>query len=298
LKKKYKIILTGGEGLIGNALRFFLNEKKERVVLVDTIQKKHVLKYSLESTINLEDLNESLVNDYSSSIFIHAAGIANVALCEDKPYLAEATNIKLTSSCLEMALAQGCEKFIFFSTGFIYGDQSKIPHDETASTSITNCYLDTKFKAEKFVEDFTRKNNINGVILRLGNVYSKKSSVETVIGRIFFQLNKGGKTIELFSTKPVRDFLYIDDLCYAVYKVIRADIEKDCQVYNLSNGVGVSIQKIINLLQELNYPIDVKELRPNMAESILILKTDKFKNRFKWKPRFDIRSGILEIISK
>ena len=145
----------------------------------------------------------------------------------------------------------------------------------------------------------TRRNNINGVILRLGNVYSKKSSVETVIGRVLSQLNKGWNTIELFSTKPVRDFLYIDDLCDALYKVIRAaDIEQNCQVYNLSNGVGVSVQKIINLLQDLNYPIDVKELRPNMAESILILNTNKFKNRFIWKPRFDIRAGILEIISK
>ena len=292
-------MLTGGEGLIGSDLRFFLNEKKERVVLVDTVQKKHIVKYSLESTINLDTLNESLVNNDSSCIFIHAAGIANVALCEEKPYLAEATNIKLTSSCLEMALSHGCEKFIFLSTGFIYGDQSKIPHDETASTSIINYYVETKFEAEKLVDDFTRRNNINGVILRLGNVYSKKSSVETVIGRVLSQLNKGWNTIELFSTKPVRDFLYIDDLCDALYKVIRAaDIEQNCQVYNLSNGVGVSVQKIINLLQDLNYPIDVKELRPNMAESILILNTNKFKNRFIWKPRFDIRSGILEIISK
>lgn len=291
-------MLTGGEGIIGSALRCFLNEKKERVELVDTIQKKHIVKYSLESTINLYTTNKNLVNDCSGGIFIHAAGIANVALCEEKPYLAEKTNIELTLSCLEMALSNGCEKFIFLSTGFIYGDQSKIPLDETAPTSITNCYLDTKYKAEKLVEDFTRNNNIDGVILRLGNIYSKKSSVETVIGRIFSQLNKGDKTIELYSTKPVRDFLYIDDLCNALYKVIKTDIEKNCQVYNLSYGVGVSIQKIINLLQDLYYPLDVKELRPNMAESILILKTDKFKNRFKWKPRFDIRAGILEILSK
>lgn len=291
-------MLTGGEGLIGTALRFFLNEKKERVVLVDTVQKKHIVNYSLESTINLGTLNEPLVNDYSSSIFIHAAGIANVALCEEKPYLAELTNIKLTLSCLEMALSHGCEKFIFLSTGFIYGDKSNIPHDETASTSLNNYYLETKFEAERLVEDFTRKNNINGVILRLGNVYSEKSSVETVIGRILSQLNNEGNKMELFSTKPVRDFLYIDDLCDAVYKVIGAEINQNCQVYNLSNGVGVSVQKIINLLQDLNYPIDVKELRPNMAESILILKTNKFRNRFKWKPRFDIRAGILEITSK
>lgn len=292
-------MLTGGEGLIGNALRCFLNEKKEKVELVDTIQKKHVLKYPLESIINLNHPIKSLVNDFSGGIFIHAAGIANVAICNEKPHLAQETNIELTSSCLEMALLHGCEKFIFLSTGFIYGDQSKKPHKETASVSITNCYLDTKYKAERLVEDFTSKNCMTGVILRLGNVYSKESSVDTVIGRILSQLNKEGKrVIELFSTKPVRDFLYIDDLCDALYKVIKFDTEKNCQIYNLSYGEAVSIKNIINILEDIQEPIEIIELQPNMEKSILILKTDKFNNRFKWKPRFDIRAGLIEIQSK
>lgn len=296
--KKARILLTGGEGLIGSALRYFLNDKEEEVQLVDTVQKSHILRYPLESTINLYTSNKLSDTKFKGGTFIHAAGIANVALCEEKPYLAEEANIELTSSCLKMALNHGCEKFVFLSTGFIYGDQATTPHEESSPTSITNCYLSTKFRAEKLVKDFTSKNNIEGVILRLGNVYGKENSAETVIGRILSQLNLRSKIIELFSTKPIRDFLYIDDLCDALYKVIKIDAQKDCQIYNLSYGEGISIKNIINLLEDIEEPFKVKESRPNMEESTLILKTDKFRTIYQWKPRYDIRSGLLEIQSK
>jgi nucleoside-diphosphate-sugar epimerase len=296
--KKVKIVLTGGEGLIGGAFRNFLNEKSEGVQLVDTDRKKHNKRYPLESIINLNSSANSVNQKLKGGTFIHAAGIANVSLCDKQPKLAEEANIDLTLSCLQKALNLGCEKFVFLSTGFIYGDQTTTPHEESAPTSITNVYLDTKFRAEKLVEDFASKNNIKGIILRLGNVYSKGSSFETVIGRILSQLNGGSKRIELFSTKPVRDFIYIKDLCEAIYQVIKSSPKKNCQIFNLSYGEGVSIANIIDVLEEIEGPLNVKQTRSDMKDSTLILNTNKFKTTFQWNPRINIITGLSEIQSK
>lgn len=296
--KERRTILIGGEGLIGSAFRDFLHDKGEEIQLVDTKLKSHVVRHPLESTINLNSSTNPSDISFTGGTFIHAAGMANVSLCEKKPYLAEEANVALTASCLEMALDQGCEKFVFLSTGFIYGDQTTTPQEESAPISITNVYLNTKFRAESLVKDFTRKNNIKGIILRLGNVYCKESSPDTVVGRILSQLNAESKTIEVFSTKPIRDFLYIDDLCSALYRVMKFTAKKDCQFYNLSYGEGVSINNIIQTLEGIEGPLKVKETRPDMKTSTLILKADKFKTTFQWEPRFDIRAGLLEILSK
>jgi UDP-glucose 4-epimerase len=291
-----KVFLSGGEGSIGSSLRRCFNSQNIAVCLIDTPYKKHEIRFSNESRISIDEKNSSS-NFESENIFIHVAGLSHVGKCEANPTLAHQANVELTKDCLEFARLFNCRLFVFLSTGFLYGDKSFNPHSENSEIILSNRYLETKYLAENVIKELSSRFGISSVILRLGNVYGPSSSAETVIGRIITQLKNGLKELEIFSKKPVRDFLFVEDLNTALMQVISKTPPSSFEVYNLSFGQAVSVKDIFDACQEQVGLIRVKETNPDLGFSYLVLDSEKFKNQYSWVPRFSISKGLSELLS-
>jgi nucleoside-diphosphate-sugar epimerase len=292
-----KVFLSGGEGIIGSSFRQFLNKKRFPVILLDTDYKKNISRFSLETIVSITHKSFQQETD-SDAVFIHSAGLSNLGKCEANPILAHEANVHLTLDCLEYALKANCKFFVLLSTGFIYGDQSNEIHSEDSKIFASNIYLKTKYLAEKVCKDFSRKHDIKCIVLRLGNVYGVTSSPETVVGRIISQVVKGKNPLEVYTTKPVRDFLYMEDLNEALYQVISKPMQTPFEIYNVSNGQPTSVGQIIKVCQKINGSIKVKETKTPLHQSHLVLNTNKFKKMFNWSPRFSLLDGITEILNK
>ena len=98
--------------------------------------------------------------------------------------------------------------------------------------------------------------------------------------------------------KQLRDFLYVDDLIYLIFKVFENKNSKG-EIFNIGSGKPQSIKKIINLIRN-----KIKRGRPNFGKINLrndeILKIypniSKAKKILNWRQNISFRIGLNKTI--
>ncbi|MFH1478201.1 MAG: NAD(P)-dependent oxidoreductase [Candidatus Omnitrophota bacterium] len=175
-----KIFLTGGTGLLGNAL---IQTKKTR----DTISTVYIGDYSMEDREdvtyhNIDICDEKKIKDIffhsEPDIVIHTAGIANVDHCENNYKESYYSNVIGTKNIISL-----CEmyqtKLIYVSTNAVF-DGKNAPYKETDKPSPINIYGKLKLECEDMVRNSGLKHIIVRPILMYGwNNQNERSNTVT-----------------------------------------------------------------------------------------------------------------------
>ena len=297
--KNPTVFLTGGEGLVGKALRSSLSNLNIPCFLIDNARKTHQKRYENEYNVTLDKPSEvNAKADLEHRCFIHLAAMSDVAKCEKEPALAHEANVVLTEQCLQFSKECQVNHFVFLSSGFLYGDKSKAAHTETEQVFPINVYLASKLKAEELIASFCKKDwEGTATVLRLSNVFGSESGTNTVLGKILDQVKNGNSAIEIFNGTPSRDFIYLKDVCEALIKLIQTEVGYSFDLFNLSNGSSLEIRKILALLESIVGGIELIETEKNLViDSQLHIDNNKFKSCFDWEPSFGIQKGLEEIV--
>ena len=106
---------------------------------------------------------------------------------------------------------------------------------------------------------------------------------------------KSNSQISLGNTKSKRDFVYIDDVANAFYKVAKSQ-KKGFHTYNISTNKSTSIKAICKkLIQQKKSKTliisDKKKLRKNDASEIRGSFL-KFKKHHNWIPKMELDDGL------
>lgn len=151
-------------------------------------------------------------------------------------------------------------KFIYFSSGgTIYGNNGHIDlYSESIYPKPITYYGLSKQFFESYIECLAAKHDVDYLILRPSNPYGryqnangKQGFIAAALGRIF-----SNKSIDIWGDgSSIRDYIYIDDLCNIVLKLIEADVTK--QTLNIGSGVGSSLLDIVNILRDLKITSDL-----------------------------------------
>lgn len=145
---------------------------------------------------------------------------------------------------------------------------------------------------------------INSTILRVGNVYGSslvRTASQGVI-EVFIQKALSGDVATIWgdACSNVRDYIFLDDFAEAVERISEFD-SRGVEIYNLSSGIGTSLQEIIDAInRHTNNSLAVEKVKNDVTSSIkrIVLDMEKFKNTTGWTPRYDIDAGILETINR
>jgi nucleoside-diphosphate-sugar epimerase len=138
-------------------------------------------------------------------------------------------------------------KLIHFSTILIYDEKRlTLPVDEQAPIDPhKNRYVLSKYMAEEACKFYGRWTPI--VNVRFSNLYGptplKRHDLIHVLIRQLLREGKG----EVWSTKPERDFIYVEDAADAIVKLLFADYTG---TLNLGTGTMTPVGHIVELLQE------------------------------------------------
>lgn len=189
------------------------------------------------------------------------------------------------------------------SGGTIYGDvESGIAHETDILNPITPYGV-----GKKICEDILRfysQFGISSTILRVGNVYGSPLARTTTQGVIdvFVQKALRNETATVWgdALANVRDYIFVDDFSAAVANIGKYKTN-GVEIYNLSSGVGTTLQQIIETINKYSgTALLVKRIENNSASSIkrIVLDMQKFKNKTGWEPRFSIDTGIEETIKR
>ena len=104
--------------------------------------------------------------------------------------------------------------------------------------------------------------------------------------------NLGNKTFEIWGTgTPLREFLHVDDLAYAIKYVIESNVNED--LLNVGSGEEISIKNLSKLIaKKLNYDgtLLFNERMPD-GNPRKLLDSSKLSS-YGWKSIIDLDSGL------
>jgi len=261
-----RVIVTGASGFIGSSLRKYF--KKNNVSCLGISRK-----VAEGTDIIVKNYNEAINYNDGNTLLINLAG--------------DNTSISNNEINMISALSESYkEKMIFVSSSKVYGYDSKRSMGEDKKLSNLNDYSKLKISLEKKI----LKNK--GMVLRLSNVYGKGMSKQNIFNVLHDQIVRNKKEIIVENIKSIRDFIYIDDLCECLLKIVSSKARN--LILNVGTGKGTDILMLVKYICKSlrhNYT-DKNIISEELTESRMILNIGLSKKIYNWVPKINIEKGI------
>lgn len=213
------------------------------------------------------------------------------------------TNMRGTMNILEACRACGVERLLHTSTSEVYGTAQYAPIDERHPLHAQSPYAATKVGADQLAYSFFAAFGVPVAIMRPFNTFGPRQSTRAVIPTIITQALAGGR-VQLGSTTPVRDFLYVADNARGYLAAAQAEPAGVCgEVFNLGTGRGVTIGQVVEMVgKHLGKSLEVvtaeERQRPQQSEVFqLLASAEKTKQKLGWQPKTSLEAGLAETIA-
>lgn len=246
-----KVLVTGAGGTIGRRLLPMLQAAGHRVLAAsrrlpagatsDTAIVGDLLDDALRARVTsaLRDDNGG------ASAIVHLAAESDIAAASGRPDALFRTNVLLTQLMLESAAEAGASRFIFASSGYVYGTSHSAAFSETNVPCPQRIYSASKLAAEALVQGYSAECGFAGTSIRISNVYGPDSPPSTVAGRIIDQLRRR-QPVDVATRLPVRDFIFVDDVADAIRALLATPASAAASVLNVSTGIGTSVGALVD----------------------------------------------------
>lgn len=246
-----KVLITGGHGFIGKSICKMLKEKFPDAVL------------SVPRSKELDLRNYERTRDYfernSFDTVIHLAAVmAGIGELTQWPLRYFEENIQINFNTVKAALESGVKRFLTFGSSCAFSKYTPIPMGEEHlwSGQPENTYGTAKLM---MLEHLQSQSEMEWLYLIPANVYGPGDhfdiSLSHVIPATILKFHNAYKTeqreIKVWGDGlQIRDFIYIDDLTEIVCKLLNQNVW-DLKILNLSTGLGTSIKRIVQKIQQL-----------------------------------------------
>lgn len=291
-----KIIIFGSTGLVGSALVRVLKNYYD--LLIPT--RKDVNLFSFEQTSHF-------INESNPDIIINSAAKVGGILANNSQrtsFLIE--NLKINLNILESCLPFPKLKIINLGSSCIYPLNSPNPISENefmngkleptnspyAMAKLTAIELSNAMRLE-FGHKITNLMPTN--LYGPNDNFNQENShvIPGLISRMHIAKNNNMSKFSIWgSGNPLREFLYNEDLAYAIKFIIENEISDD--LINIGSGIEISIKdlakkikKIIKFNGELEYDLTKPDGNPRkFLDSSLI-------NSYGWEPKVTLDEGLI-----
>ena len=177
---------------------------------------------------------------------------------------------------------------INFGSSSEYGSKSTPMNENDEAVSVTP-YGISKLTQTKFAKFYNQNMNLPIVTLRLFSIFGPFEEPGRLIFDIMTSIIKG-KTIELSSPFPRRDYVYVNDVIQAIETIINAKNVVG-EIFNIGTGVMHSVQDVVNNVLEIaksdnKISWGIKQKRVFDNTTPWVSDTEKTKKILKWKPKY------------
>jgi NAD dependent epimerase/dehydratase len=229
-------------------------------------------------------------------VVLHLGALIPIPYSYRHPREFVTANVEGTLNVLEACRALDVARVVHTSTSEVYGTALRVPIDEEHPLQAQSPYAATKVGADKLALSYQQSFGTPVVVVRPFNTYGPRQTARAVIPTIISQALTRDR-IELGSTTPTRDFLYVEDtvsgmMCCAE----RAGVEGE--VFNLGTGREISIGDTAVMIQELlgsDKPIASADDRRRPTDSEverLVADVGKAETRLAWRSQTEFPEGL------
>jgi len=257
-----KIYLAGHNGMVGSAIHRRLTEAGYKNIVTRSYAELDLIRQT-----NVEEFFEKEKPEF---VIVAAAKVGGIVA--NNTYRAQFIyeNLMVEANIIHAAHKNNVEKLIFLGSSCIYPKLAPQPLKEeyllTGLLEQTNePYAIAKIAGIKLCESYYRQYGANFFSVMPTNLFGyydnfnlETSHVLPALVRKFHEAKTGGKpTVELWGTgKPLREFMYVDDLADAIFylmeKIEAKDLyEQGLTHINIGTGEDLTIADLAELIKKI-----------------------------------------------
>ena len=273
-----KILITGVAGFIGFSLaRKILRNKNTEIVGIDNLnlyysknlklKRLSILKKNKNFKFLKVDLTDrkKLIKIFKSQKFncvFNLAAQAGVRYSYENPKSYTDSNIIGFINLVEFIKTFKVKKFIFASSSSVYGDQKPFPKLEQSELNPINLYSLSKLSNEQFARSMSKSMNTKFVGLRFFTIYGPWGRPDMLIIKYLIAYTKKIKFLLYNKGDHYRDFTYIDDAVNICESLVKMNLKKKYDIFNICSSKPLLITKVLNEVNRYSKsPLVIKKPR-------------------------------------
>ncbi|MFA6850697.1 MAG: dTDP-glucose 4,6-dehydratase [Selenomonadaceae bacterium] len=309
-----KIIVTGGAGFIGgNFVHYMLKEHPAyEIICLDALTYAGNLE-TLESVIENPQFkfekgdiaNRSVVYELfereEPDWIVNFAAESHVDRSIENPEVFLRTNVIGTSVLLDACRKYGIKRYHQVSTDEVYGDlpldQPDLFFTETTNLHTSSPYSASKAAADLLVQAYSRTYGLPVTISRCSNNYGPYHFPEKLIPLMIANALADKKLPVYGAGENVRDWLYVEDHCCAIDKILHNG--KIGEVYNVGgHNERTNLQVVKAILAELGKDMSLIEHVADRKghDRRYAIDPAKIKAELGWKATTKFDDGIKKTV--
>ena len=248
-----KILITGVAGFIGSKVANYFSKNGCEVTGVDDLSQGYLnnvpnnIKF-IKHDLSSYDIYEKLPKD--CDYILHIAGQSSGEISFDDPLSDLNKNTQSTLNLIKYGIEKKVKKILFASSMSVYGDVPDMPIKEDYLATPISCYGVSKLTSERYLEIF--KGKLPYLNLRMFNVYGPGQDLtnlrQGMVSIFLAQAIDDGRIHVKGNLNRFRDFIYIDDVVEAWYKLCFNNAVN--ATINLGTGRRTSIEELLLIIKK------------------------------------------------
>jgi len=307
-------LVTGGTGFVASNIVRMLAKQGEQVVAFDIAPPSDLLLTYIKPWANrvtfiqgdiLNRIDLEMTREHGITKIVHAAVFTGILPHIEAGRSKEIVDINMmgTTNVLELASLLSVKRFIYVSSGSVYGDDHPDPVvTESSIPRPHSLYAVTKYASELVTRRYGELHNFPTVSVRLGSPFGP---MEQVTGHRANQSLLKEWTGNIVRGLPVkvgdqsveRSFTYVLDIAGGICAVVNAP-SLSYDLYNVSTGDKTSLMQIIEVLRELHPDLQVLD-RVDVGpppHGGKFMKSERLITDLEFCPQYDLRSALKEYL--
>lgn len=279
-----KILITGINSALGNNVaRKLANEGHKVVGLgLNTNKSFNTYRHDLSS-------NKKLILPKVDAC-MHFAFITDAKYCEEQKNKAYKVNVLGTKKILDYCKEKKISRFIFISSGAVYGFRNKVLKEETRPKPM-GAYSSMKYEAELLSKKYSKYFDV--VVLRYFFPYGPKTKKNALINNLITNIMQGKKITLNKSGKPIINPVYITDLVNSTCLFCSKKFN-GFNIFNIAGQDQASIKDISSMIGSL-IGKNPNFTHSNQPFGNMIASINKLNKHY--RPKIGLRQGLKSTIS-
>ncbi len=309
-----KIVVTGGAGFIGSNFTFHMLKEHPGydVVVLDALTyagNMETLKDLMDhphfrfykADISDREAVFALFEKEKPDVIVNFAAESHVDRSIEDPGLFLRSNIIGTQVLMDACRKYGIGRYHQVSTDEVYGDlpldRTDLFFTEETPIHTSSPYSASKASADLLVQAYNRTFGLPATISRCSNNYGPYHFPEKLIPLIISRA-LANETLPVYGTgENVRDWLYVEDHCVAIDRIIHDG--REGEVYNIGgHNERTNLEVVKTILRELGKPESLITFVRDRAGHDLRYAIDptKMMNELGWQPTTTFDEGIKKTV--
>jgi dTDP-glucose 4,6-dehydratase len=313
-----KIIVTGGNGFIGSNLVNFLLIKKYFVINIDK-NKYSNGSYLLKNNKNKNyrfyklDINSNkifkIIERYKPIAIFNLAAETHVDRSIENPKDFIHSNILGTFNILEQLRTYKIKykknlRLVHISTDEVYGDLKKgVRSNENSSYKPSSPYSASKASSDHLIKSYVRTYQLDAVISNCCNNFGPGQFPEKLIPTLIFNIINNRPLPIYGRGKNSREWIYVEDHCSGLLAILKKGYTGHSYNIGTNNNINnLNLTKILlKIAKEKQFKIGknvkIKFVKDRPGHDFrYALDSKKIKNKLKWSPKKNFKSGLADTL--